>query len=317
VSDSQYGFVGLPDDLISDRYGWRANLGWKGRQESWMKDWPDFLDDIVVNLDVAQKTEYRVMTDEAGNNVLEAYQLVTVYYPEGLGLWGSTWSSYGGLSPLGNSYSNNIAALRNDGGTSTKYEIFAGATSTERLPLILPVYSSPGVIETNSSGQNVYTALSHLKTFNYVTLTTKFQFNKMMGINQPFYGGFFFTDNEVSGTTSDPVQSAMNDPNRPGQTLASIPNLFEQTVYDGSLLFQVFKNVNLLADYGLETWKSQYTYPLVDYRTDSIGAGLAYDIPWGGSKLEVRYKHLTFQDTYVPSNNYQADQVYCYFLMQF
>jgi hypothetical protein len=75
--------------------------------------------------------------------------------------------------------------------------------------------------------------------------------------------------------------------------------------------------VNLLGDYGLETWKSQYTWPLVDYRTDSIGAGLAYDMPWGGCKLEARYKHLIFQDTYVPANNYQADQVYCYFLMQF
>jgi hypothetical protein len=159
--------------------------------------------------------------------------------------------------------------------------------------------------------------LTHLKTFNYITLTTKFQFNKMMGSDTPFYGGLFFTDHQVSGDTTDPVLSTIPDPNRPGQTLAHIPNMFEQTVYDASFLYQVFKNINVLADYGLELWKSNYTYPLVDYRTESIGAGLAYDIPWGGSKLELRYKHLTFQDTYVSTNNYQADQVYTYFLFQF
>ncbi len=109
----------------------------------------------------------------------------------------------------------------------------------------------------------------------------------------------------------------MPDPNRPGATLGQIPNLFEQTVYDGSLFYQLMRNVNLLADYGVEFWKSNYTYPLVDYRTDAIGAGVAYDVPWGGSKLEAHYKHITFQDADVPLNNYQADQLYVYFLMQF
>jgi hypothetical protein len=320
VADSQCGFVGMADDLISDRYGWRANLGWNGRKESYMKDWPDFLDDIVVNLDVAQKTEYSVITDEAGNNVVEAYQLVSVYEPEDLGLWGSSWSGYGGVSPVGKSYIDNVEAARNIGGVNSptyNYNIFAGGGLTQRIPLMLPVYSSPGVIALNGSGQNVYTLLDHLKTFNYITLTTKFQFNKMMGSDRPFYGSFFLTDHQVSGDTADQAQSAMPDPNRPGQTLAHIPNLFEQTVYDGALMYQVFKNVNLMADYGLEFWKSSYTYPLVDFRTDSLGGGLAYDMPWGGSKLEARYKHLVFQDAYVPANNYQADQAYVYFLMQF
>jgi hypothetical protein len=165
---------------------------------------------------------------------------------------------------------------------------------------MLPVYSSPGVIANRVSGgvtTNIYTELDHLKTFNYITLTTKFQFNKMMGSDRPFYGSLFFTDHQVSGDTSDAVQSAMPDPNRPGQTLAHIPSLFDQTVYEGALFYQIL--------------------PLVDYRTDSVGAGLAYDMPWGGSKLEFRYKHLVFQDTYVPLNNYQADQAYAYFLMQF
>ncbi len=320
VLDSQYGFVGMADDMISDRYGWRANLGWKGRQETWMKDWPDFLDDIVVNMDVAQKTEYSVLTDEAGNNVVEAYQLISVYEPEDLGLWGSTWSGYSGLSPAGNRFTSNIEADRNLGGANSpsyNFNLFVGGGNTQRIPLILPVYSAPGVIKTNTSGYNVYTDLDHLKTFNYITLTTKFQFNKMMGSDNPFYGDFFFTDHQVSGSTSDEIQSAMPDPNRPGQTLAHIPSLFDQTVYDGSLFYRLLPLVNVMGDYGLEFWKSNYTWPLVNYRTDSIGAGLAYDMPWGGSKLEFRYKHLVFQDAYVPANNYQADQVYTYFLMQF
>lgn len=323
VSDSQSGFVGMANDLISDRYGWRANLGWKGRQETWMKDWPEFLDDIVVNLDVAQKSEYSVITDEAGNNVVEAYQLISVYEPEDLGIWGGTWSGYSGLSPVGNKYSSNIETKRNLGGVNSpsfNYNLFAGGGSTQRVPLMLPVYSSPGVIANRVSGgvtTNIYTELDHLKTFNYITLTTKFQFNKMMGSDRPFYGSLFFTDHQVSGDTSDAVQSAMPDPNRPGQTLAHIPSLFDQTVYEGALFYQILPLVNVMGDYGVEFWKSSYTWPLVDYRTDSVGAGLAYDMPWGGSKLEFRYKHLVFQDTYVPLNNYQADQAYAYFLMQF
>ena len=320
VADSQAGFVGMVDDLISDRYGWRANLGWKGRQEGWMKDWPDFLDDIVVNFDAAQKTEYSVILDEAGANAIEAYQLVSVYYPEDNGLWGDTWSGFGGIGSMGKSYINNIETLRNLGGSNSPFyndTLFAGNSSTQRIPFIMPVYSSPGVIETNSSGYNVYNYLDHLKTFNYITLTTKFQFNKMMEMKQPFYGGFFFTDHQVSGVSTNPLFMNMPDPNRPGATLGQIPNLFEQTVYDGSLFYQLMRNVNLLADYGVEFWKSNYTYPLVDYRTDAIGAGVAYDVPWGGSKLEAHYKHITFQDADVPLNNYQADQLYVYFLMQF
>ena len=86
--------------------------------------------------------------------------------------------------------------------------------------------------------------------------------------------------------------------------------LFDQTVFDFAGMFQIFRNVNLLGDYGLELWNSMYTYPYINYRTDSIGAGLAYDIPWGGAKLEFRDKHLVFSDKYVPLNDYQADQVF-------
>ena len=142
-------------------------------------------------------------------------------------------------------------------------------------------------------GQNVYTNITDLKAYNYVTLTTKVQFNKILGISNPLYGSFFFTDNRVSGT--------------------SISNLFDQQVYDITGRVQVIRNVNLLVDYGVETWKSNYTYPYIDYRTDSYGVGLAYDIPWGGAKLNIRYKHLIFKDKFVAGNDYEGDQIFSFF----
>ena len=269
----------------------------------------------MINLDMAQKTEYTVQTDEAGYNAVQVNDLITVFYPEDTGIWGNTlWGGYNGAGPMATAYDANIASLRNDGVTET-YTLL-GNGYYQRIPFILPVYSAAGTIQT-SGGANVYTQLDHIKTYNYVTLTTKFQFNKMFGLPTPLYGSFFFTDNGVSGFSNSPAIANMPDPYRPGQTLQSIPNLFDQTVYDAALMYQVVRNVNLMADYGLELWKSDYTYPLVDERTDSFGLGMAYDLPWGGGKLETRYKHLIFQDTYVPANNYQADQVYVYLLFQF
>ena len=58
-------------------------------------------------------------------------------------------------------------------------------------------------------------------------------------------------------------------------------------------------------------------YPRLDRRTFSQGLGLAYDLPWGGSKFELRYKHLKFRDAYVLANNYNADQAYALFNFKF
>ncbi|HTC19308.1 MAG TPA: hypothetical protein VK859_00570, partial [bacterium] len=151
----------------------------------------------------------------------------------------------------------------------------------------------------------------------YITLTTKLQLNKMLGMAEPFYGSFFFTDHQISGTTTNPALVNMPDPNRPGQTLANIPDMFNQQVYDCALLYQVAKNLNLMADYGWEIWNSNYTYPIVNFRTDAVGAGFGYDLPWGGGKFEFRYKHLSYQDYSVAANSYQANQLYSYFLFQF
>ncbi len=331
--NDQFGFVGMVDDLISDRYGWRANLGWKGRQESWTKSLPDFLDDVVINFDVAQKTEYTVVADETGYYDVEPYNLISVLYPDDTGLFGgAVWDGFSGIHPGGEQYVNNIEAARNDanwsGTAANDYAYvlrFAGIDS-ERIPMILPI-SAPvsaggqpipvGAPPVTSGGHNLYVNLDDLKTYNYITLTAKLQFSKMFQLPTPLYGSFFFTDHGVSGTTTDPAVAGLSDPNRPGQTLANIPDMFHQTAYDAALMCGVVRNLNFLADYGLEFWRSNYTYPLVDYRTDALGAGFAYDLPWGGGKFEFRYKHITFQDAYLPANNYQANQYYSYFLFEF
>ena len=141
-----------------------------------------------------------------------------------------------------------------------------------------------------------------MKTYNYITLSTKVEFNKLLGLTSPIYGSFFFTDNNIAASNTTQT-TPTNAPTAGTQ-------LFDQTVFDFSGMFQIFRNVNLLGDYGLEVWNSMYTYPYISYRTDSIGGGFAYDIPWGGAKWEFRYKHIVFSDKYVTLNDYQADQIY-------
>ncbi len=323
-----YGAIGEVDNLISDRYGWRMNLGWDGRQQDWMKGWPGFLDDFIINLDLAQKTEYKSETSPEGYNVIEPFNIITFYYPDDEGLWGrNLWGGWGPgesqVDPVRQLYTDNIQDIRNDGNSSWDDTRHQFQLTSERIPLILPAANEPvqdfnGKPVTLTNGaNNTYINLNNLKTYNYITLTTKLKMDKMTGSSNPFYASFFFTDNEVSGFTTDPVLSYTPDPNRPGKTLADIPNLFEQVVYDIAVMYQCVKNVNLMGDYGFETWKSQYTFPLVDYRTDSIGGGLAYDLPWGGGKLELRYKHIIFNDAYVTANNYQGDQVFSTLMLLF
>ena len=116
-----YGAVGEVDNLQSDRYGWRANLGWSGRQQDWMKSWPSFLDTFVVNLDVSQKTEYASEVNNegvtSGYNEVEPTQLLSFYYPDDEGLWGlNFWGNYSpNVNPVRQDYINNIESIRNDG----------------------------------------------------------------------------------------------------------------------------------------------------------------------------------------------------------
>ena len=137
-------------------------------------------------------------------------------------------------------------------------------------------------------------------------------FDRLLGWKSPLYGAVFFTDNYVAAAPTGPVTftTSVTNPN-PNQFLPAVgTKLFDQTVWNFAAIYQVVQHVDLSANYGWETWTSQYSYPLVDYRRESIGAGLSYDFPWGGGRMDFRYMHFTFTDTYVPNNNYQTNQVY-------
>ncbi|MGH7739780.1 MAG: hypothetical protein ACREL1_06500 [bacterium] len=318
--NDDYGSVGEVDNLQSDRYGWRLNLGWDGRKQDWMKSWPSFLDTFVVNFDISQKTEY---TSEVNNegvtqgyNEVEPTQLLSFYYPDDEGLWGlNLWGNYSpNVNPARQDYINNIEAIRNDGDVLNDDVRYQFRMTNERLPLIIPVYSAPGVIMTDGSGHNVYYNITNLKSYNYITLTTKLQLDKWFHLPAPVDGSFFMTDNVVSGTSAQangtlPAGASLADnPNLP--LSGAISNLFEQKVFSGALMVTLAKDVDVMADMGVETWKSDYTYPKVNYRTNEYGLGFAYDIPWCGGKMEWRYKHIDFHDEFVPGNNYSGDQIF-------
>jgi len=303
-----YGLIGEVDDLVSNRYGWRVNLGWDGRKQTWMKSWPSFLDSFLVNFNVAKKTEYAVETNAEGYNVVEAFNIIQPFYPDDEGLWGlDLWGGYTTpWLPARAAYDANIETLRNDGDISSDETRYNFTLSSEIIPLIVPVLGANGLPMTYTAatapstamvGQNIYNNIMDLKSYNYVQLNVKWKMNKAFGFDKPLYSSFYFTDNEVSGQAT-----------QVGQT--SIPNLFEQRVFDISGMYQLFPNVNLMADYGWETWNSSYTYPLINYLTTAPGVGLAYDIPWGGGRFELRYKDVTFKDIDVPSNNYHTGQWY-------
>lgn len=307
-----YGGIGEVDNLVSDRYGWRVNLGWDGRKQDWMKDWPSFLDTFVVNFDVAQKTEFVSEQDPMGYYVIEPFQELSFYYPDDEGLWGlNFWGGYSTPpNPLRSAYINNIEAIRNDGDTSNDDVRYQFQLSSERIPLIYPMYNPAGQIVT-IGGLNQYVNLDNLKTYNYITLTLKLKMDKWFNLPAPLDGSFYMTDNTVSGISTNPA--LLNVPtSTPGQTvnLQNIPNLFQQQVFDYAMMVNILKNVDLMGDIGVETWTSQYTYPLVDYQTKAYGLGLAWDLPWGGSKMEIRYKHINFTDANVPNNDYSGDQYY-------
>ena len=312
----KFGYVGFSDSMMSDRYGGRINLGWKGRQSPWMKSWPKFLDAFILNADAALRREQRSVTDPLlGKNTVVADWLVNVYYPDGTGVWGNNlWGKYGTLDNVGKIFFEDIDNERNMGVTHAP-DVAMG--TSEYIPLILPVLGADGLPVKNAAGNNVYTNLTHQKSYRYLTGTLKVQFNKLFNISRPIYGGFFLTDHKISGSTSDAVLAAMADPNRPGQTLARISDLFTQRVWDAALMVNMVKYVNVMGDYGIERWMSQYTYPQLDRTTQAIGAGLAYDFPWGGGKCEIRFKHLTYKDVYVTANNFQANQTYATLIFKF
>ena len=341
-----YGSIGEVDNLQSDRYGWRFNLGWNGRKQDFMKKWPSFLDAIVVNFDVAQKTEYVSEQNSFGYNTIEPVQILSFYYPDDEGIWGlDMWGNYSPtVNPVRLDYINNIEAQRNDGDVLDDDVRYQFRMTSERLPLILPIYKYGGALTMIGPGQaplpgmtlatypdglskgfNEYANIEDLKSYNYITLTTKLKVNEWMGTPGAVDLSFFMTENQVScgasvpatflnaatagGSTTVPSPGAPSS-STPSVYSASIPNLFTQQVFDGAIMVNIIKDLDFLGDIGVETWNSNYTYPLVNYQTNSYGLGFAWDIPWGGGKMEWRYKHIDFADAYVPSNNYSGDQFF-------
>jgi len=321
-----YGSIGEVDNLQSDRYGWRLNVGWDGRKQDWMKDWPSFLDTFIVNFDMAQKKEYTSETGTEGYYMLEPTQMLSFYYPDDEGLWGlNLWGNYSpNVNPVRQDYINNIEDIRNDGDVLNDDVRYQFRMSDERLPLILPIYNNGGTLSltpqtpgqapaTATSGFNEYANINDLKSYNYITLTTKFKFDKWFNLPSPVDGSFYFTDNQVSGVAGSPSTVLTGNPSNatnPSIVSTNIPNLFQQWVFDYAMMVNLTQGIDVMGDVGLETWQSAYTYPQVNYRTNAYGLGIAYDIPWCGGKMELRYKHIDFHDVYVPNNDYSGDQFF-------
>ncbi len=321
-----YGYLGEVSTMINDRSGWRASFGWKGRQERWLKNLPSFLDDFLLSADLAQKKEYVAEYNSVGYNVVEVLPLISVYYPDDSSLWDDNfWGGYGtGANAVRSNYMQNTEAIRGDElpGTTIGDTVRAMYRFTsERIPMILPADSNyaplapgstPASHVTLGGSVNNFYVLPNLKSYNYLTLTAKVMFDRILGWKTPLYGAVFFTDNYVAANGASPATftTSVTNPN-PQQFLpANGAKLFDQTVYNFAAMYQIFPKVDLMANYGWETWTSLYSYPLVDRRRDSYGAGLSYDFPWGGGRWDIRVMHYTFTDTYVPLNNFQTNQVY-------
>lgn len=294
---NKYGEVGEADVLQSNRRGWRANFGWNGRRDEWMKKGlPKFLDYFVLNADVASRREYvAVNSAEAGNHyVLEPWYFVAPYYPEDEGLWGlELYGGYGGSpKPVRDNIDKNITTVRSAmdpqasaHAWSSSYEWvrYRFQMTTERIPLLDPV-----------TGDDI----SDTKTYRYVAISNKWQINQLYGGSKPLYLGVFFGDNVVSGKAA-------------GSYDYDIPRLFHQSVVDATLMAaRLLPYVQLSAHFAEEKWTCDYTIPRVNYDTKSTGAGLDYNIPWGSAKFGLRYNHVVFKSEYVPANNYVAEQIW-------
>jgi hypothetical protein len=315
------GGIGEVDNLQNNRWGWRANLGWNGRKADWLKGLPKFMDSFTANLDVARKTEYTVLfagydlngdtVYDIVHNYVEPLQHISFYYPDDTGLWGAHMiGGYGTPNPVRQDLINNIQAARYDGNNAANNIRWQFQLTSERIPLMgvvggqpLDAGGTPFTPVTSGPVFNTYYALPHKKTFDYITLTTKWRLNEIFEAPRPIFASLYFTRNTVSGTAE------------PGFVLPTgvprdIPDLFTQQVLDATVMVQVAKNVNLMGNFGMEDWASDWTWPLIEYHTRAFGGGLAWDLPWGGGKFEVRYKHLTFEDVHLPAKSYQGDQIF-------
>jgi hypothetical protein len=292
---NKYGEIGEADLMQNNRKGWRANFGWNGRRDEWMKkDLPKFMDYFVLNVDFASRREYEATraTETSGQYLIEPWNFVTPYYPEDEGIWGlELYGGYAGSpKPTRDTIDRNITAVRQAQDPSgfvwnSSYEWvrYRFQMTTERIPLLDPATGA---------------ALSHIKTYKYFALSNKWQLNQFYGSAKPLYLGVYFADNIVSGEATDPTQT-------------DISKMFRQQVFDATLMAgRLLPYVQLSAHFANEKWTSDCTIPRIKYNTNSTGAGLDYNVPWGSAKIGIRYNHVVFTSDYVPANNYVAEQVW-------
>jgi len=292
----RYGEIGEADLLQNNRKGWRANFGWNGRRDEWMKkSLPKFLDFVVLNLDVAQRKEHQsILSSEAGGHyVVEPWCFVAPYYPEDEGIWGlELYGGYGGSpKPTRATVNSNIYQTRkalDPSATSTWNSSFEWVRyrfqmSSERVPLVDPATGAD---------------LSHLKTYKYIAFSNKWQFNQLFNSSKPLYLGLYVADNVVSGKA---VVADQTD----------IARMFHQSVFDVTVMAgRLLPYVQVLGHFAREKWDSNYTIPAIRYDTKSTGVGLDYNVPWGSAKIGLRYNHVVFESKTVSSNNYVAEQVW-------
>lgn len=289
------GDIGEADMVHSNRKSYRLNFGWQGRKKNWLRKLPAFLDDMVINFDWTLSEEYRAIADANKRYVVEAWNMVSPYYDEGEGIWGKFL--YGGFPgnavdsalSLRQQYIRNVQAAR--GFQLAQAEVtYRFRFTSERYPLVDP-----------QTGEN----LSHLKTYRYLALTPKIRLNRWLKLSKPIYLGAFLGDNKVSGKAQEA-----------GQT--DIPELFRQRMVDVSFfLGDVLPKLHLVAHMAYEEHKSRWTVPGVFNMVRNPGVGFGYDIPWGTSKLEMRFDHVEFRSAGVPSNNYNTEQFFALLKMLF
>jgi hypothetical protein len=310
------GFVADSDTLVSNRRGWRANLGWDGRRTGLLRDsLPRFTDFMVVNSNVSFQDEFvsAVSSGVAGmgqtvlvggnpvtvdGNVLMEYhrrtlylpRIVDFYYPDWSGLWGNAlyagWD-FNPPNPVRQAFIDNVTAA--SGTSASYYSRYVSRGTAEWYALIDPV-----------TGRDIL----NLKSYRYYDFTDKVQVNRLLGFKRPLFLG-------VYGALAQVYSRDTGAPESPdGVYLDGKRRLFERRVGDVALFVgDVLRGVHVTAHAAAEKWRSDYTAPRLDSLTRVWGAGLGWDVPWGGSKFEARYNRVMYSNAVVPANDYRGDQV--------
>jgi hypothetical protein len=303
VNINNYGQIAEENTVQNDRKGWRIDFGWNGRKYHWMKKiLPSFLDDIVFNVNYAQRTEYLAATDPAGDYMLEPWIFIEPYYTYTEGVWGlDLFGGYATPFPVRAAFNNNIDAARGYTLGFSPDVAYEFRLASQFIPLFDPNGYNPA----NPAARAQY---AQIKTYHYFAITDKWQINRMFQFHTPLDVVITDLDNKVSGqaiSSNIPGLSAQSN----AVSKQNIPDMFEQKVFDAALMVgHVLPHINVMTHYAWENWDCSYTYPEIHYRTHEFGVGLAYDPPWSGGKIELRFDRVFFRDLDLPENDYTVNQ---------